>query len=139
MKNKLNKFISFILTMSLLTMMNAYVFAGPQVTPIALDGGGGPVAGGGGGLIHKPNPTPPGDIDDMVKPIVTMIKQAGTAVAAGMLIYVGIKYVVASANEKADLKNSSIRYVVGALILLSVVEAFDIVKALVLQIEGMAS
>lgn len=143
MKNKLNKLLTFVFTIAFLMMstVTTSVYAGPMfdpITPVALGEGDG-AGGDGGGLIHKPNPTPIGGIEDMVKPIVTMIKQTGTAVAAGMLIYVGIKYVMASANEKADLKNSSIRYVIGALILLSVVQAFDIVKALVLEIEAMAS
>ncbi len=38
-------------------------------------------------------------------------------VAIGMLLYVGIKYMMASANEKADLKKGSISYVIGAVLI----------------------
>ena len=41
----------------------------------------------------------------------------GYAIAIGMLVFVGIKYVMASANEKADLKNSLIKYVIGAVLI----------------------
>ena len=40
----------------------------------------------------------------------------GYALAIGMLLYIGIKYMMASANEKADLKKGSINYVIGAVL-----------------------
>lgn len=41
----------------------------------------------------------------------------GYAIAVGMLIYIGIKYVMASADEKANLKNAMIRYIIGAVLI----------------------
>lgn len=38
-------------------------------------------------------------------------------IAVGMIMYIGIKYMAASANERADLKSSLYRYVVGALLI----------------------
>lgn len=40
----------------------------------------------------------------------------GYALAIGMIIYLGIKYMMASANEKADLKKGAINYVIGAIL-----------------------
>lgn len=49
--------------------------------------------------------------------ILGFVQFIGYAIAVGMLIYVGIKYVMASADEKANLKNSLIRYVIGAILI----------------------
>ena len=56
-------------------------------------------------------------IDGVLTGIVSTVRAIGFAFAAGMLLYVGIKYVMASANEKADLKKGSISYVIGAVII----------------------
>ena len=49
--------------------------------------------------------------------ILGAMQWIGYAVAVGMLVYVGIKYIMASADEKANLKNSLIRYVIGAVLI----------------------
>ena len=49
----------------------------------------------------------------------------GYAIAIGMLVYIGIKYIMASANEKADLKNALIKYVIGAVIIVFAVNIAD--------------
>ena len=60
--------------------------------------------------------------------VLSYIQWFGYAMAVGMLLYVGIKYMMASANEKADLKKASINYVIGAIV---VAAATTIVSALV--------
>ncbi len=45
-----------------------------------------------------------------------VIQFFGYAMAIGMIIYIGIKYMMASANEKADLKKGAINYVIGAIL-----------------------
>ena len=60
--------------------------------------------------------------------VLGYIQWFGYAMAVGMLLYVGIKYMMASANEKADLKKASINYVIGAIIIAA---ATAIVSALV--------
>lgn len=59
--------------------------------------------------------------------VLSYIQWFGYAVAIGMILYVGIKYMMASANEKADLKKASINYVIGAIV---VAAATAIVSAL---------
>lgn len=49
--------------------------------------------------------------------IIGVMQWFGYAIAVGMLVYIGIKYIMASANEKADLKNALIKYVIGAVII----------------------
>lgn len=54
---------------------------------------------------------------DTVAIVLGAIQWIGYAIAVGMLIFIGIKYVMASADEKANLKNAMIRYVVGAVLI----------------------
>lgn len=49
--------------------------------------------------------------------VLGFVQFVAYAIALGMLIYVGIKYVMASANEKADLKSALVKYVIGAIII----------------------
>lgn len=56
-------------------------------------------------------------ISTMTSDVLAYVQWFGWAIAIGMIIYIGIKYMMAAANEKADLKNGLIRYVIGALII----------------------
>lgn len=62
------------------------------------------------------NPVGPSDtsLTATVEKIVGAIRWAGYIVAVVILIYIGIKYIMASASEKADLKGLLIKYVIGA-------------------------
>ena len=60
---------------------------------------------------------PPGSAANTANIIIGAMQWIGYAIAIGMLVFVGIKYVMASANEKADLKNSLIKYVIGAVLI----------------------
>lgn len=89
------------------------------------------------GLIPDPTPSlPGGGMDGMVSGVLGLIQGLGIGVACGMIFYVGIKYTMASANEKADLKNSSIRYVIGAIILFTLSATFGIIESLMTEIGG---
>ena len=48
--------------------------------------------------------------------VLGYIQWFGYAMAVGMLLYIGIKYMMSSANDKADLKKGSVNYVIGAVI-----------------------
>lgn len=59
----------------------------------------------------------PDEVQNVATHVLGYIQLAGYAMAIGMLLYLGIKYMMAPANEKANLKNSSIKYVAGAIII----------------------
>ena len=65
----------------------------------------------------KPTPTAPDGAGDTAGTIIGVMQWFGYAIAIGMLVYIGIKYIMASANEKADLKQALIKYVVGAILI----------------------
>lgn len=57
--------------------------------------------------------------------VAGIIQIVGTAVSAGAMIIIGIKYVVASADEKAEYRERMIPYFIGAVLLFG---ASNIVK-----------
>ena len=59
--------------------------------------------------------------------IVGSLKWIGYAVAIGMLIYVGIKYVMSSADEKASMKGLLVKVVIGCLIIVLSTTIVDMV------------
>lgn len=106
MKNKMmHKFLSLVATMMLLLVVfSTPVFAGgimgevfgvPEVTPSITDA----------------------DITKMTEEVLGVVKYVGVAIAIGMVLYAGIKYMMSAANDKAELKNSSIRLIIGAIII----------------------
>lgn len=57
--------------------------------------------------------------------IIGYIRWIGYAIAAGMIIYIGIKYVMSSADEKANLKGAMIKYLIGAVLIIGAVTIAD--------------
>lgn len=60
--------------------------------------------------------------------IIGIIQVVGTIVAVVMLVYIGIKYLIASPNEKAEIKHTAFIYVVAAVILFAAVNILAIVQ-----------
>lgn len=65
----------------------------------------------------SPTPTAPDGAGDTAGIIIGVMQWFGYAIAIGMLVYIGIKYIMASANEKADLKQALVKYVLGAVLI----------------------
>lgn len=64
----------------------------------------------------------------IVSGLLGLVYGIGLAFVTGMLLYIGIKYTMAAANEKAELKNSSIRYLIGTIILLALPAVFGLIE-----------
>lgn len=58
-----------------------------------------------------------GAIQSTAKNIVNFVAYVGYAVALGMLAYVAIKYMLSAANDKANLKQGLINYLIGAFLI----------------------
>ena len=56
-------------------------------------------------------------LKDPTQKIIGAIQIVGYLIAAGMIVYIGVKYIMASASEKADLKGLAIKYVIGAVLI----------------------
>lgn len=97
MKNMktLKKIVSVLLTISMLITMGTLVFATDVPQP----------------SISGTNP-----FSNIGSTVLGYVQWFGYAMAVGMLLYIGIKYMMSSANEKADLKKGSVNYVIGAVL-----------------------
>lgn len=63
----------------------------------------------------------------IVSRIIGALMWVGYAIGLGMTIYVGIKYVMASADEKASLKGLFTKVIIGTLIITSALTITNIV------------
>lgn len=115
MKNKTLKIIAVLLiAIALITLSTTIVRATTGFEPIE------PKAAGTVGE----------NVTNTAGQILTIVRIVGMAVAVIMLTILGIKYVAASPNEKADYKKGMTVYVVGAVLLfgasalLSVIQKF---------------
>lgn len=59
--------------------------------------------------------------------IIGIIQVVGTGIAVIMLIVIGIKYLMASADEKAQLKGQLTLYIIGAILLFAGSNIFGII------------
>ena len=57
------------------------------------------------------------DLQSKIPVIINAIAWIGYAVSFGMLIFIGIKYMLSAANEKATLKQGAINYVIGGVMI----------------------
>ena len=53
--------------------------------------------------------------------ILSIVRVAGTIIAVGVLMVLGIKYMMGSAEEKAEYKKTMIPYLIGAILLFAAV------------------
>ena len=60
---------------------------------------------------------PTGNGDTIVSKILGFVQWIGSALAVIMLVVIGIKYMVGSAEEKAEYKKTLVPYVVGAILI----------------------
>ena len=83
---------------------------------------------------HIPTNIPPslngyddGRIGQMAANIIGALMWIGYAIAIGMIVFIGIKYIMASADEKASMKGALIKVVVGGIIIATSVTITNIV------------
>ncbi len=65
--------------------------------------------------------------------IINAIAWIGYAISFGMLIFIGIKYMLSAANEKATLKQGAINYVIGGVLIACASLVADIVASVASQ------
>ncbi len=69
-------------------------------------------------------------LTDLGKTIVTIMQTVGIVVAVVVLLVLGIKYMMGSAEEKAEYKKTMIPYVVGAVLIFASTTIVNIVYQL---------
>lgn len=59
-------------------------------------------------------------MDNITEIIMTVIRIVAVTIALVMLLVIGMKYMIASPGERADIKKHAVAYVIGAFILFGV-------------------
>jgi hypothetical protein len=96
--NTVKKLLAFVLVLVYVSLISSFVLATPPTVQATYDNTSTKVADIGGRILG----------------IVTTF---GMVVAVIMLVWLAIKYISASPDGKASIKDSSVIYVVGAIIL----------------------
>ena len=68
-----------------------------------------------------------GDLGTIGGKIIYVFQRVGSYFALGILAYIGIQYMIASPSEKADIKGRAVPYLVGAVMIFSIVNLLQIV------------
>lgn len=88
------------------------------------------------GYLDKFQGTTTGE-DAKIKSIISMIlggiRTIGAGVAVIILLFLGCKYMLASANDRAEIKKYAVTYVIGAIVLFSSSAIISIIKNFVDQ------
>lgn len=116
MHNKTKKILKTLLTVAMLVVcFTSCVYAEDGIISEVLKGEVTPDDGGFGDILNK---------------ILGYVVWFGWFIAIAMIITVGIRYTMAPANERADLKNGSIRYIIGVLLLASLTTVFGAIMGI---------
>lgn len=65
---------------------------------------------------HEINIDTDGNVKNFANTAINYLTFAGYAIAIGMIAFIGIKYIIASADERATMKGTLVKVVVGACI-----------------------
>lgn len=76
------------------------------------------------------------DVENIAGMVIYIIQIIAFAAAVIMLIFVGIKFLTASPEGKAEIKKSAVIYVVGAILLFAATGILQIVKSLASNISS---
>lgn len=66
-------------------------------------------------------------VKDVGSSILGIVRVVGTIVAVGMLIVLGIKYMMGSAEERAEYKKTLFPYLIGAVLIFAATNLADMV------------
>lgn len=102
MSTKTMKILTVIATILLIVSMGASVVYGADLTPKDLKGQAG---------------TGTDEVQDLGEKLMGVIQVAGVVIAVIILMILGIKYMMGSAEEKAEYKKTMIPYLVGAILI----------------------
>ncbi len=85
--------------------------------------------------ISIPTGTPPTgtSIDTLGGTIIGTIQLVGVIVAVAVLVFVGIKFMLASPSEKANIKGALIPYIVGAVLIFAASMLVGIIQNIITQ------
>lgn len=124
MKNKIKKFCIIICIMMLIIT----IFSNGIMAADTLEKFSGNPEGGltGGEKVQK-----------IMASVLEVVRIVGAGIATFIILVIGIKYVIASAGERADIKKYATTYVVGAIVLFGASGILGILQEIILDsLEG---
>ena len=101
MNEKIIKILTVILMIVMIISISLNVFAGGGITPSQITSDGSSVQGAS-------------QMKNVANGVVGILRVVGVILSVVILIILGIKYMMGSAEEKADYKKSMMPYIVGA-------------------------
>lgn len=104
MKKQVRMLSIVLIIMMALTTISSVVLAEPDMTATIKQ-------------ISDGNGTQPQQVVTLGATIVTIMQTVGIVVAVVVLLILGIKYMMGSAEEKAEYKKTMIPYIVGAVLI----------------------
>lgn len=87
---------------------------------------------------YEPNSLQASDVSKVKKsanPIIGALKTAGIVVAVITIAVLGIKYMIAGINERAEYKKTMIPYLVGAILVVAITQLLSVVIQLVTNVK----
>lgn len=81
------------------------------------------------GVQINPSYNADSNVSNKFNTILGMIKYLGVFLAVGLLMFLGIKYMMGSASEKAEYKKTMIPYIVGVVLLFSAAIIVQIIQS----------
>lgn len=130
MKEKINIVIKFLLVIIILsfvfTGLNCYA-AGGTTSSETTDGGGGGTGGSSTASgedilnpdLYNPNGhlTKDDNVNTAIGKIVGTIRVIGSVASVGVIIVIGIRYMMSTVEGKAEYKKTMVQYLIGAILL----------------------
>ena len=110
---KTNKIIVALNVLLIVLILGTNIFAA-QIQPSQLIGG-------------TANPNAVTGLTNIGKQIVSIVQTVGVVVAVVILLVLGVKYLMGSAEEKAEYKKSMIPYIIGAILIFAATTVVNIV------------
>lgn len=91
------------------------------------------------GMLGLYNGTDPGtngkdEIKSIINIAIGVVQVVGIFIAIAMLIFLGIKYMVASPGEKAEIKKHITTYVIGAIVLFGAAGILEMIKTIAIDV-----
>ena len=77
-----------------------------------------------------------GGLNDLGNSIIGVLQVVATIVAIAVLLFVGIKFLLASPGEKANIKGVLVPYLIGAVLIFATVPILQIIKGFTTTISG---
>ncbi len=89
-------------------------------------------AAGDGGILDEldQDPQAVGEVTQIGAKIINVITNIGMVVAVAVLVILGIKYMMGSAEEKAEYKKTLIPYFIGALLIFSAAAIVKVIASI---------